>query len=158
MANTYKQAYFQLVFAVRNRKTVITPTWKDELEKYITEIVQSNGHKLISIGAASDHIHIFIGYNLNHLIPDLVETIKTSSNHWMNNKNLTPFQFSWQNGYGAFTYSHSQIDRVAKYVLNQWEHHKSKSFKEEYFELLREFKIEYKEEYCFDFFEDYLSE
>ena len=154
MANTYKQAYFQLVFAVRNREAVITNDWKDELEKYITKIVQENGHKLIAIGAATDHIHIFIGYNLNHLIPNLVEAIKTSTNHWVNERNFTRSKFSWQNGYGAFTYSHSSIDSVAKYVMNQEEHHRKKSFKEEYFKLLHDFNIEYKEEYCFDFFED----
>ena len=126
--------------------------WKDELEKYITGIVQNNGHKLIAIGSMPDHIHIFIGYNLNQTIPDLVENIKTSSNHLIKERKFTRFKFSWQKGYGAFTHSHSQIDTVAKYVMNQNIHHQKKTFKEEYIEMLNAFEIVYKNEYVFDFF------
>lgn len=127
---------------------------KDELEKYITGIVQNNGHKLIAIGSMPDHIHIFIGYNVNQTIPKLVEQIKTSSNHWIQKNKLTRVKFDWQKGYGAFTHSHLQVDRVAKYVLNQEEHHKKASFKEEYLEFLQMNEIEYKNEYVFSFFED----
>ena len=154
MADTYVQAYFHIVFAVRNRKALIRKTWKDDLEKYITGIVQKNMHKLIAIGSMPDHIHIFIGYNLNQTIPDLVEDIKTSSDHWIKNNRLTPFKFRWQNGYGAFTYSHSQIDSVAKYVMNQEQHHRKKTFREEYLEMLKKFEVVYKNEYLFDFFDD----
>ncbi|MEN8250567.1 MAG: IS200/IS605 family transposase [Bacteroidota bacterium] len=154
MADTYIQAYFHLVFAVKNRDALIKKSWKDELEKYITGIVQNNGHKLITIGSMPDHIHIFIGYNVNQTIPNIVEQIKTSSNHWIQKNKLTRFKFNWQTGYGAFTHSHLQIDVVAKYVLNQEEHHKKTTFKEEYMELLKEFEIEYKDEYVFTFFED----
>ena len=152
MADTYVQAYFHLVFAVNNRKALIRKSWNDELEKYITDIVQNNGHKLIAIGSMPDHIHIFIGYNLNQIIPNLVEKIKTSSNHWIKERNLTKFKFNWQKGYGAFTHSHSQIDAVAKYVLNQEDHHRMKTFREEYLEMLNRFKITYKDEYVFSFF------
>ena len=110
MANTYSQSYFHLVFAVKNRNALIKKDWKDELEKYITGIIQNHGHKLLAIGSMPDHIHIFIGYNLNHLIPNLVEEIKTSSSSWIKEKKLSKFKFDWQKGYGAFTYSHSQID------------------------------------------------
>ncbi len=151
MANTYKQAYFHLVFAVKNREALISKSWKNDLEKYTTKIIQSNGHKLIAIGSMPDHIHIFIGYNLNQTIPDLVEDIKTSSNKWINNNNLSRYKFDWQIGYGAFTHSHSQIDKVAKYVLNQEEHHKIKSFREEYMEILKKLDIKYNEKYLFDF-------
>lgn len=154
MGDTYVQAYFHLVFAVRNRNYLIGKSWKDELEKYITAIIQNKGHKLIAIGSQPDHIHIFIGYNLNHKIPDLVELIKTSSNHWINSQKKSRYNFHWQKGYGAFTSSHSQIDTITKYVLNQEEHHKGKSFKVEYFEILKEFEIEFKEEYMFEFFND----
>ena len=154
MGDTYVQAYFHIVFAVRNRQALIIRSWKDELEKYITGIVQNNKHKLIAIGTMPDHIHIFIGYNLNQTIPDLVEKIKTSSNHWVKERKLTPFAFSWQNGYGAFTHSHSQIDTVARYVLNQEKHHHKKSFREEYLEMLEKFEVVYKNEYLFDFFDD----
>lgn len=101
-----------------------------------------------------DHIHIFIGYNLNELIPDLVEKIKTSSNAWIKEKNLSKYKFGWQKGYGAFTHSRSQLDTVVKYVLNQEVHHQKKSFREEYLEMLIKNEIDYKEEYLFDFFEN----
>jgi putative transposase len=154
MADTYVQAYFHLVFAVKNRDALIHKSWKDELEKYISGIIQNNGHKLISIGSMPDHIHIFIGYNLNQTIPQLVEKIKTSSNHWITDKKLTSIRFYWQKGYGAFSHSHSHIDAVAKYVLNQEEHHRKKSFREEYMGMLNEFQIAYKDEYVFTFFDD----
>ena len=152
MADTYVQAYFHLVFAVKNRDALIKKSWKDELEKYITGIVQSNGHKLIAIGSMPDHIHIFIGYDLNQTIPKLVELIKTSSNHWITKNNFTKFKFYWQTGYGAFSHSHSQINDVAKYVLNQQNHHRGKTFREEYIEMLKKNQIKYKDEYVFKFF------
>ena len=154
MADTYVQAYFHLVFAVKNRDALILKSWKSELEKYITGIVQNNKHKLIAIGTMPDHIHIFIGYNLNQTIPDLVENIKTSSNHWIKERKFTNFKFSWQKGYGAFTHSHSQINTVAKYVLNQNTHHRKNKFKEEYLDILNKFELPYKDEYVFDFISD----
>ncbi len=154
MADTYAQAYFHLVFAVKSRQALIQKSWKDDLEKYISGIVQNNGHKLIAVGSMSDHIHIFIGYNLNQAIPVLVEKIKTSSNHWIKENKLSKVKFNWQNGYGAFTHSHSQVDAVAKYVLNQENHHQKKTFKEEYIDMLNKFKIDYKEQYVFDFFNE----
>ena len=152
MANTYVQAYFHLVFAVKNRQALIQKTWKNELEKYITKIIQSNGHKLIAIGSMPDHIHIFIGYKLTQSIPDLVEKIKTSSNHWIKERKLSKFKFDWQKGYGAFTHSHSKTSVVANYVLNQEAHHKKKTFREEYIDMLHQFEIDYKDEYVFEFF------
>lgn len=154
MGDTYVQAYFHLVFAVQNRVALIQPIWKNDLEKYITGIVQNHNHKLIAIGTMPDYIHIFIGYNLNQKIPDLVELIKTSSNRWIKEKRLSKFKFSWQNGYGAFTHSHSQIDSVAKYVINQEAHHHKKTFREEYLEMLHNFNVEYKNEYLFNFFDE----
>ena len=152
MANTDTQCYFHIIFAVKNRNTLVQKEWKDELEKYITGIIQNNGHKLLAIFANPDHIHSFIGYNVNQLIPQLVEKIKTSSNSWINEKRLSNFHFEWQNGYGAFTHSRSQIDNVVKYILNQEEHHKKKSFKDEYLKILKQNSIEYNEKYLFDFF------
>jgi putative transposase len=154
MADTFIQAYFHLVFSVRNKHALIHKSWKDELEKYITGIVQANCHKLIAIGSMPDHIHIFLGYNVNQTIPKLVETIKTSSNRWIKNNRLTKVNFHWQKGYGAFTHSHSQIDRVVKYVLNQESHHRKKTFREEYLQLLKRYEIVYKDQYVFDFFDD----
>ncbi|MCD6566393.1 MAG: transposase, partial [Bacteroidales bacterium] len=124
------------------------------LEKYITGIIQNHNHKLLAIGSMPDHIHIFIGYNLNHLIPDLVEKIKTSSNAWIKQNKLSKYKFEWQKGYGAFTHSRSQIDTVVKYILNQEKHHKKESFKDEYLEILRKNDIKYSNKYLFDFFDD----
>ena len=154
MANTYTQCYFQLVFAVKNRDSLMKKSWKNELEMYITGIVQNHKHKLLAINAMPDHIHIFIGYHISQLIPDLVEEIKTSSNAWIKKGNLSKFKFEWQKGYGAFTYSHSQIDAVVQYIMNQETHHQKKSFREEYLEMLRKNEIEFKDEYVFDFFDD----
>ena len=154
MANTYYQCYIHLVFAVKNRDALIKKEWEDELEKYITGIVQNNKHKLITIGSMHNHIHILIGYNLNQLIPDLIEEIKTSSNKWIKDKKLSKFKFEWQKGYGAFSHSKSQINTVVKYINNQEEHHKKRSFKEEYLDILKNNEIEYKEEYLFDFLEN----
>ena len=152
MANTYSQSYFHLVFSPKNRDALISKVWATELEKYITGIVQNNNHKLLAIGSMPDHIHIFIGYNLNQLIPDLVESIKTSSNAWIKHNKLSKYKFEWQKGYGAFTHSNSQIDAVVKYVLNQEAHHKKKTFREEYLEILHKNDIEYNDNYLFDFF------
>ena len=117
MANTYTQCYFHLVFAVKNRGAVIKKEWKNDLEMYVTGIVQNHNHKMLAIGAMPDHIHLFIGYNVNHLIPDLVEEIKTSSNAWIKLNRLSKFKFEWQKGYGAFTHVRSQLDTVVRYVL-----------------------------------------
>lgn len=154
MANTYTQLYIHLVFAVKNRDSLIKKEWKNELEKYITGIVQENKHKLLAIGSMPDHIHILIGYNVNQLIPDLVENIKTSSNQWIKTNGLTKFKFEWQKGYGGFSHSRSQLDQVVKYILSQEEHHKKSSFRTEYLEMLNRNEVEYKEEYVFDFIAD----
>lgn len=154
MANTYTQLYIHLVFAVKNRDAVIKKEWKDGLEKYITGIIQNHKHKLLAIGSMPDHIHIFIGYNVNQLIPDLVEHIKTSSNDWIKTNRLTKFKFEWQKGYGAFSHSRSQLNTVVKYILSQEQHHRKKSFRIEYLEMLSKNEIEFKEEYVFDFIED----
>lgn len=154
MANTYTQFYAHLVFTVKNRNALIKKRWKNELEMYITGITQNHKHKMLAIGAMPDHVHIFIGYNVNHLIPDLVEEIKTSSNAWIRDKKLSNFRFEWQKGYGAFSHSQSQIDAVVKYVLNQESHHKKTKFKDEYLEILRKNDIQYNDEYLFEFFDD----
>jgi putative transposase len=154
MANTYTQCYFHLVWAVKNRDALIRKDWKAELEKYITGIIQNHGHKLLAICAMPDHIHILIGYNLNHLIPDLVEEVKTSSNAWIKEKRFSKIKFNWQKGYGAFTFSRSQLDSKIKYVLSQEEHHRNKLFREEYLEMLENNDVIFSNEYLFDFFDD----
>ena len=154
MANTYTQFYVHLVFAIKNREALILNQWKNELEMYITGIIHNHKHKILAISAMPDHIHIFIGYNVNHLIPDLVEEIKTSSNAWIKNNQLSKFRFEWQKGYGAFSHSQSQIDTVVNYILNQENHHKRNNFRKEYLEILRKNDIQYNDDYLFDFFDD----
>jgi REP element-mobilizing transposase RayT len=114
MANTFTQIYIHFVFAVQNRISLIQPEWKDELCKYITGIVQKNGHKLIAINGTANHAHIFTGYKPNQLIPELMQDVKGSSSKWINEKKFVNGKFSWQEGYGAFSYSHSQIDQVVR--------------------------------------------
>ena len=110
--------------------------------------------KMLAIASRSDHIHILIGYNVNQLIPDLMEEIKTSTNAWIKEKRLSKFKFEWQKGYGAFTHSRSQIDTVVRYILTQEEHHKKKTFEDEYLEILEKNNISYDKEYLFEFFSD----
>jgi REP element-mobilizing transposase RayT len=153
MANTYTQLFIHLVFSPKNGDALIKKAWKDDLEKYITGIVQKNGHKMLAIGAMPDHVHIFIGYNVNQLIPDLVEKIKTSSNFWIKENRLTKFKFEWQKGYGAFSHSKSQKQTVINYIRNQEKHHTKASFKDEYLTILRKNEIKFDDNYLFEFFE-----
>ena len=147
MANTFTQIYLQFVFAVQNRTSLIGPDWKEELYKYITGIVQTHQHKLIAINGTANHLHVFVGYKPHQKIPDLLQDIKGCSSGWINKKGFALGKFQWQEGYGAFSYSHSQIDPVVKYIMNQEKHHKKKSFREEYIQLLDRFNITYDERY-----------
>lgn len=158
MANPYTRIDIHLVFAVKGRHSLIKAIWKEDLYKYITGIVQNHKHKMLQINGVSDHIHIFIGYNPAHLLPNLVEEIKTSSNKYINDNHLTPFKFAWQEGYGAFSYSKSQREIVINYIRNQEKHHQKITFKVEYVEILKKFEVDYKEEYLFDFLDLTLDE
>jgi putative transposase len=154
MANTYSRCYFHLVFSPAGKRTLLHRDWKDELEKYITAIIQNRGHKLICINTRPDHIHILIGYNLNHLIPDLVNAIKVQSNKWINEKKIPTRRFKWQVGYGAFTCSHSQLKHLIRYIEQQEEHHRKRNFEEEYKRLLQEHEIDYEAQFLFEFRSD----
>jgi putative transposase len=150
MANTYTQIYLQLVFAPKGRENIIPVTHKEELHKYTTGIIQNRKHKLLAINSMPDHTHIFIGYNPSQPLPDLLRDIKANSSKFINEKKWMGGKFQWQTGYGAFSYSHSQIDDVIKYINSQEAHHKKASFKEEYLTLLQKFDIEYDPQYLFD--------
>jgi len=147
MANTFTQIYLHLVFAIQNRISLIQPGWKDELYKYITGIVQNNSHKLIAINGQSNHLHIAIGYKPHQLIPDLLQDIKSYSSKWINEKKFVKGKFNWREGYGAFSFSHSHLDRVVKYINNQEKHHKRQTFQEEYIQLLKKYEILFDEKY-----------
>lgn len=149
MANTYTQIHVHFVFAVKYRLGIIQSEWKAELYKYITGISQNNNHKLLAINGMSDHIHILIGIRPSQSISDLMKDIKQSSSKWINENKYTKTHFEWQEGYGAFSYSKSQIDTVIRYIQNQEEHHKTKTFIAEYLEILQNFEIEYDSKYIF---------
>lgn len=149
MANTYTQIYIQSVFTVQNKISLIMPQWQDELYKYITGIVQNNGHKLIAINGMPDHIHLFIGMKPNQSLSDLMQDVKGDSSKWIHEKGLTKGKFEWQAGFGGFSYSISQIDAVVKYINNQKTHHQKKTFIQEYMEFLEKFKVPFDERYIF---------
>lgn len=153
MANTYTQLYIQIVFTVKGRENLIPKKHREELHKYITGIVTKRNQKMLSIFAMPDHIHLLIGLKPNLSISDLVRDIKAGSSKFISDNNWVKHKFSWQEGFGAFSYSKSQIDNVVNYILNQEEHHKKKTFKEEYLEFLQKFEVEYKEEYLFKWIE-----
>lgn len=154
MANTYTQIYIQIVFAVKGRQNLIKKNHKDELYKYITGITRNKNQKLISINGMPDHIHILIGLKPDIALSDLIRDIKANSSKFINKKNWYMGKFNWQEGFGAFSYSRSHLNKVIKYIENQEKHHKKKSFKEEYLELLQKFCVEYKAKYVFDFIEN----
>ena len=150
MANTYSQIIVQFVFAVKSRDNLISSKNREELEKYISGIIENKGQKMLAIYAMPDHIHILVGMKPNISISDLVRDIKSNSSRFINESKWLKGKFSWQEGFGAFSYSKSHLDNVVKYILNQEEHHKKKKFKDEYLEFLDKFEIEYKDEYLFD--------
>jgi putative transposase len=150
MANTYSRIYLQLVFTPCGRENIIPVKHKEELQKYITGIIQLRKHKLLAINSMPDHIHIFIGYQPSQSLPDLLRDIKANSSKFINEKRWLPGKFQWQDGYGAFSYGHSQINDVIRYVNSQEEHHKKASFKDEYLKFLQKYEIEYDQRYLFD--------
>jgi len=151
--STFSQIYTQAVFAVKGRASLINQLWEEELYKYITGIIRNKGQKMLAINGMPDHIHFLIGMKPSCCLADLVREIKKSSNEFIKENKFTSHKFQWQEGYGAFSYSHSHLDNVIKYILNQKKHHRKKTFKEEYIEFLRKFEIEFKEEYLFEWIE-----
>ncbi|MEK7852464.1 MAG: IS200/IS605 family transposase [Planctomycetota bacterium] len=150
MANTYSQLYIHIIFAVKGRDNLIGNNNKDELYKYITGIIQNKGQKLICINGMPNHIHIFIGMKPDIAISDLVRDVKHFSTNFINDKRWVCGKFYWQEGFGAFSYSNSQIDPVVKYIQNQEKHHSKMSFKEEYLKILQKFNVTYDEKYLFE--------
>ena len=147
--NTYTQLYIHFVFAVKYRAALLNENWDGRLRLYMAAIIQNNGHKMIAINNMPDHMHLFIGLNPKQSIADLMNMVKSDSSEWINKENLTIGKFQWQNGYGAFSHSRSEVDNVVKYIINQQEHHQKKSFLVEYRQLLKRFDIDYDEQYIF---------
>ncbi len=151
MANTYSQIYIQVVSAVHGRENLISSEWKDELYKYITGIVKNNGQKLLAINGVSDHVHILLNIKPNIALSDLVRDVKANSSRFINEKKFVKDKFNWQEGFGAFSYSISQLDDVIKYIENQEVHHGETTFKDEYLTFLKRFDVEFDEKYIFEF-------
>ena len=149
MSNTYTQIHIHFVFAVKFRSALIQKEWKNELLKYITGIFQHNNHKVLQINSMPDHIHILIGMRPTQSISSLIQNVKTESSKWINAHKLCKSTFAWQEGYGAFSYSKSQVPDVIRYIQNQELHHKKETFIDEYRHLLNTHEIEFEEQYIF---------
>lgn len=150
MAGTFSQIYIQIVFAVHGRGNFLQVPWREEVFKYISGIIKGKNQKPIIVNGVKNHIHIFVGLKPSMAISDLVRDIKNNSSNFINERKWVSGKFSWQEGFGSFSYSHSQIEQVYNYILNQEKHHKQKTFKEEYLEFLKKFDVEYDERYLFD--------
>lgn len=152
-AGTYSQVYIQVVFAVKGRQNLLQKAWRKELHQYISGIITAKGHKSIIVNGVADHVHCFIGLKPSVAISDLVRDIKNNSSKFVNEKGFVGGKFQWQSGYGVFSYAQSQVKSVYNYIYNQEEHHKTKTFREEYMESLTKFEIDYNPDYLFDWFE-----
>lgn len=150
MANTYTQLHIHFVFAVKFRGALIHPSFKDELYQYITGIVKSYNHKLLCINGMPDHIHILIGFRPTQSIADLMKLVKNNSSKWINEKKFLKVQFEWQEGYGAFSYSKTDLKNIINYIQNQEKHHAKVTFKQEFILLLEEYELEYDINYLFN--------
>jgi REP element-mobilizing transposase RayT len=153
MANTYSQIMIHAVFAVKYRENFITKHWRDNLHRYISGIITNQGAKSLAVGGWKDHVHILFGMPVTTSIADFIGVIKANSSKWINEQHFLKTKFNWQSGYGAFSYAKSQRDTVIKYIINQEEHHKTKSFKEEYLKMLNDFEITYDDKYLFEFYD-----
>ena len=153
MANTYTQMNIHAVFSVKGRGNFISNKWKDELHKYLAGTLKETQNYSLAVGGYKDHVHIFFELNPTTSVSDVLKNVKSKSSKWINTKGFIAGKFEWQAGYGAFTYSRSQRDRVIKYIMNQEMHHKKKSFRDEYLELLRKHEIKYNDAYLFEFYD-----
>ncbi|PKP22170.1 MAG: transposase [Bacteroidetes bacterium HGW-Bacteroidetes-21] len=153
MPGTYSQLYIQVVFSVKGREALIRKEWKDDLHKYISGIIKGKGHKPIIVNGMPDHIHAFFGLKPAMAISDIVRDIKNNSTNFIHENKYLKTRFSWQEGYGAFSYSHSQINDLYNYILNQETHHQKRSFRDEYLEILKKNDITYDDKYLFEWYE-----
>jgi putative transposase len=149
MPNTYTQLHIQFVFAVQNRASLIQASWEEELYNYITGIVKNCKHKVLAINGMPDHVHLFVGLHPTQAVSELMQRVKGESSEWVNKRGFVVGKFHWQEGYGAFSYGHSQVRQVYEYVVNQKQHHQRKAFLDEYRELLEKFEISFDERYIF---------
>ena len=149
MANTYSQIYLHYVFAVQNRMSLINKDWQEDLYKYMSGIAINQKHKVFAINGMPDHIHMLISMNPTQSPSDLMHDIKRSSSLWINKNRFVKGNFSWQEGYGVFSYGKSQVKSICEYIENQKAHHGKRTFQEEYLAFLKLFEVEYDEKYIF---------
>lgn len=149
MANTYSQIHIQCVFAVKYRDALIGKSWKERLHKYIIAIINNNGHTMLAINSMPDHLHLFFVMRPNQSLSDLMRLVKGDCSEWINKEKISAAKFRWQEGYAAFSYSKSHVDTVVKYILNQEEHHRKKTFLEEYKLMLEKFDVDYDKQFIF---------
>ncbi|PSR11090.1 MAG: IS200/IS605 family transposase [Bacteroidetes bacterium] len=149
-AGTFSQIYIQYVFAVKGRSNLLQKPWRGEVFKYMSGIIKGKNQKPIIVNGVADHVHVFVGLKPSMSIADLVRDIKNNSSKFINEQNFLKEKFAWQEGYGAFSYAHSQIDQVYQYIANQEAHHEKKTFREEYIDFLQKYEIEYNEKYLFE--------
>lgn len=153
MAGTYSQIYIQVVFAVKGRQNLLCKDWREDVFKYMCGIIKNKGHKPIIVNGVSDHVHVFIGLKPVMALSDLVRDVKNNSTNFINDHAWIKGRFCWQEGYGAFSYSHAQIDNVYNYILNQEKHHNQQKFRDEYLDLLMKFEVEHNMKYLFEWIE-----
>ena len=153
MAKTYTQFNMHIVFSVKGRNNFLSDKLRPELFRYITGIINQKKHYSLAVNGYKDHVHIFFEYNPSFSVSDLIRDIKSGSSKWINDQKIIVGKFSWQEGYGGFSYSKSQRNSVINYIMNQEQHHKNKTFKEEYLQLLKDFDIEFQNEYVFEFYD-----
>jgi putative transposase len=153
MPDTFSQIYIQYVFAVKRRENLIKPSFQDELYKYIAGIVEGKDQKSLAVNGMSDHVHVLVGLKPAMRISDLIRDIKNNSTNFINEKGILKQKFSWQEGYGAFSYSESNFGNVIDYIKNQKEHHKNRTFRQEYLGFLKKFNIPYEGKYLFEFYD-----
>jgi len=154
MAGTFSQIYIQVVFAVNGRTNLLQKLWRDEVFKYMSGIIKGKNQKPIIVNGVTNHVHLFVGLKPSMSLSDLIRDVKNNSSNFINEQKFVCGKFSWQEGFGSFSYSHSQIDQVYQYILNQEEHHHKRTFKEEYLDFLKKFEIEYNEKYLFEWYDE----
>lgn len=151
MADTYTQLNVHVVFVVKKRENVLLPHFKPRLCEYLNGAIKNHKHFPLAINGYFDHVHVFFEMHPAMALSDIVRELKAGSSKWISDNNFLPGNFSWQDGYGGFSYSRSQRDGVIKYIMNQEEHHRKITFREEYLKMLKAFDIDFKEQYLFEF-------
>lgn len=153
MANTYSQINIHCVFAVRGRENILEDTFRLELHRYMAGILKNDGSFPLAVNGWLDHVHVFFELQPSMSVSDQIRMLKATSSKWMNDNKHVKGKFNWQEGYGAFSYSRSQRDSVIQYIINQEQHHKNQTFKNEYLQMLKKFEIPYEDKYVFEFYD-----